>query len=57
MFDMNMLLIFLGLVMAPPADPPVWLMVIIGVVFIFGMFLVAMSLRHEKAKPEKVEDW
>ena len=44
---MNIIPIIFGLVMVPAEMPPLWLMVVIGIVFIFSMVLIGVNVRQE----------
>jgi hypothetical protein len=44
---MNIISIIFSLAYVPAEMPPLWLMVVIGIVFIFSMGLIAANLRQE----------
>ena len=51
---MNIIPIIFGLVMVPAETPPLWLMVVIGIVFIFSMILIGLNFNnYPKIKPSK----
>ena len=51
------LMAILLLVYAIPAEPPIWLWFIIFPLLILSAFLIAKSLRSNKYKMIKTDDW